>query len=88
MKAQEGDHWAKWGGNTRLGADGEMGAGWGVKGPGAGVERDTYVQASGGLQPVTPAEGLPLLTRLLRGDAVSGLGSPGPRMRGRGGTHL
>lgn len=62
--------------------------GWGVKGPGAGVERDTEVQASGGLQPVAPAEGLPLLTRLLRGDAVAGLGSPGPRTRGRGGTHL
>ena len=60
----------------------------GVKGPGAGVERDTDVQASRGLQPVTPAEGLPLLTRLLQGDAVSGLGFPGPRMRGRGGTHL
>ena len=52
------------------------------------MERDTDVQASRGLQPVTPAEGLPLLTRLLQGDAVSGLGYPGPRMRGRGGTHL
>ena len=88
MKAQEGDHWAKWSGNACLGADGETGAGGGVNGPGAGVERDTDVQASGGLQPVTPAEGLPLLTRLLQGDAVSGLGYPGPRMRGRGGTHL